>query len=284
MIAFRMHNRERQRWLGSGVAGVAVCVALSMLMHSDKMGELGFVALLPVLLLVVLGVTAWGLLTGRKIGARLATGVFVLVAVSGTWSSVQMLGPTLSHSEGPLQWLWLANAVMTNVLFLWLCSCAALVALDCTLATTRITMRVVGTTLVAIAIPHLAAAMDLGVTSIWRVVESGLTARLSSGGVVLTGFLGWPIWHLTLVGVGLILVRGKPWPAANAAQWLAVSIPAVFALLGIAILSTPHVPPTYVRTFLLVCAVLASGASYLSFWFRAELRALAAEADENLEL
>ncbi|MEZ4362760.1 MAG: hypothetical protein R3B48_21395 [Kofleriaceae bacterium] len=195
----------RLRRLGTFIAasGLMSGVFAMLLMFRFPVGPVEILASL-----IILG--AFGLL-----GASLARGVKLArwLCLAGLVGSLPMMVYELRVLGPPLQLMresgWdaavvasCANIVAFLALGMWLAIRAICVLLGRYRSGSLATARVVGATLCVVALVHLHSAMAFS-------LPAGTFATLSvssATGIVAIGFVGWQMWHATLLGISLMLL------------------------------------------------------------------------------
>ena len=200
--------------------------------------------------------------------ARVAAGTVFAVCAAG--APISLLG-ALADGLPPGGWSALAglaigNAVATAALEFWLFVRAIQVLRGTSWRPSLVTARLAGAALTASAAYHLWLAV--AVRSVTGIEVSGLGAMsvsLSSHGIELYGFAGWPIWHFVLgpLGLGLVVARRRivERVATVLVAWLGLLVP-------LAALDAVRQP----GGFGLFVVAFAAIPVYLAWWFRDELR------------
>lgn len=175
--------------------------ATVMVLPAAFIGPIDSRSLQALLLLGLFGATGLGLLLRAKV-ARVVAGLgFLASAVLAPVSLIQALGNVASPDP---VWLFaIANAVATTLLLVWLGIRAIYVLFGRAQRASVATPRLVGGVLVVIAVNHLWLASRLGFST-----DGSVAVRISTDGMVLMGFAGWPIWHVVLLALGLMMVAG----------------------------------------------------------------------------
>jgi len=207
---------------------------------------------------------------GLLVHARVARAVAGLVVAVGGVATVVSLWTTLGaviDGPGPDGWtlfalLSVANSVVTAALSVWLCVRAIQALLGRQWAASLVTARLTGATLGVIAADHLwftAAQPELGLGA-----PGGLAISVSAGGARLAGFPGWPIWHLALAILALMMLAGRRRMVARATTLLVVLCACLAVLVAIA---APRLG-VQIAPFTVLPALVFT---YLAWWLRDEV-------------
>lgn len=197
-----------------------------------------------------------------------AGGVFLLIGLASLWQSGSLLSEQLPNMVWTLESvLWLANAVLTSALFCWLSYRAILTLIDPERPPSLWTPRLVGLVVAVASLAHLAVALTLG----GKVDGIGMFMSLSSDGIRLLGFWGWPLYHVAgvLVGLGLLVGNARVSNAASAGLVVLVGVLAPSAAL--ALLDFASAMPVFGIATMLLFMGLPLILVYLCWWLLREL-------------
>ena len=244
------------------LAVAAMNLAIAVMMPREA-------GVLPWLLVGAACAIGIGLLVRARVARALAGLVFLVCAVA---MPVSLIG-SLAEGLPPDDWnlpvlLSMANAVVTTALGVWLCVRAIQVLLGRPWRASLATARLAGGTLAVVAANHLwfAAAVGPGFGLGWfDLGSSSLSISISPRGIELTGFSGWPIWHLVLAVIALAMLvaprRIVERVATLLVLWFACLVP--FALID-------ALRPRD-GGFGLFLVLVALVPVYLAWWLRDEL-------------
>ena len=245
----------------SAVAATAFCMAVSGIRDA---GAAGIIAVLFVVV-GILGAIGAGLMFGARF-ARVLGGLLFLVGLVG--SPIHLIrglaASGMPESADPSWFLWVANAIATTLLLMWLCL-QALRVLSRKVSRRGgvVTARITGGVLAVVAANHLWVATQVGMDS-----HGAWSITISPHGSQLFGFPGWPFWHLALLVVALVLLCAPRTLLHHAATALMLLFGSLLPLVALAVALTG----LFMLEMLLVLIVISLVPAYLSWWLRDELR------------
>ncbi len=206
-----------------------------------------------------------GLLRFARIARWGAVLLFGLVAIASLWGFGKLVSDGARYAVWDAQVVaYFLNAAGSSLLFVWVSLRAIAVLLDRERPRTVATARIVGAVLLVAALLHLEVAAGIGRDSL-ALRSSGYSIGISTAGLQLYGFPGWPIWHVGLTIVSLALLAGPRALLPRAAAFLAI----LFVLLGVLALVSVAGNGGLAAVDIVVGMVLLF--SYLAWWLRREL-------------
>lgn len=207
-------------------------------------------------------VTGIGLLLDARFARVLAGLLFLAGVVFSPLSLIRSLTGVLGGWD-LLAVASIANAIATTLLITWLCARAVLVLLGKARDANAATVRLVGGALIVIAANHLCAAARLGYDSL-----GAWSLRVAPEGTQLIGFPGWPLWHVAMLVVALILLVGPRHLLSKAAAVLTLLVVCLVPLaVAGAVRSGAFEPPLLI--FLVGVPLILA---YVCWWLTDELR------------
>jgi hypothetical protein len=241
--------------------GVMITAATVMVLALAATAPVDGSAVLPWLALGLLGATGIGLLVRARFARVLAGLLLLACAVAAPLSWIQLLAASAPlMSADPAWFLSVANATATTLLLVWICLRGIRVLLGRPRRASAVTVRLVGGTLAVVAAHHLWLVHQLGAT--WT---GSWSIHIAPQGTQLVGFPGWPLWHVALLIVALVLVAGPRRVLGRAATGLMLLFVSLVPLVIVAA----------IRTELVALALPIFGITlfpvYLSWWLRDEL-------------
>ncbi|HEX3760587.1 MAG TPA: hypothetical protein VHW23_17855 [Kofleriaceae bacterium] len=227
----------------------------------------------PWVILGVIAVVAIGLMVHARIArAVVGLGVAACGAIAPHTLISELCAAAPLDGWTPLAVLAIANAIATTALGVWLCVRAIQALLGRTWAPSLVTARLTGAVLAVAAANHLWLAAAVGARL--GLSDAGFSMGLSTHGAQLAGFVGWPLWHLALAAIGLMMLAGPRRLVALAATllvgWsaLLVALVVLTSVVGIVVLDAPRLG-MMLTTY---AAFLAAVFAYLAWWLRDEIR------------
>lgn len=256
---------DRRSTFRLGVMVTALSVMVLSIAMSGPIVEAGpwWIGLGMVGLMVATGV---GLLFYALFARLLGGLMFLAIGVLSALSLIRTLAASQIPDELNLGWLLaVANAVATTTLLVWLSFRAIQVLLGKDRRASVSTARLAGGVLVAVAANHLWLAIQAGwgLPGTWSV-------NISPEGTFLVGFPGWPIWHVVLLVVSLIMLAGPHHLLKSAAAALLLLFAALVPLVIIAAAQASSLN----LSLLLPLTGISLVPLYLSWWLRDELQRL----------
>jgi hypothetical protein len=139
-------------------------------------------------------------------------------------------------------WLSLANAVLCNLLFLWLgwrAICFVYALPQPASSDNQYTLHLVLTTLLAALMLMAAAANHIEAVKdhAWWASGPGFYAQITQGGLRFYGFYGWGAWHVALFASSAVLLLGLLISLSRANIGIAVIRTASYLICGLFALS-----------------------------------------------
>jgi hypothetical protein len=214
-----------------------------------------------------LGATGIGLLFRARFARVL--GVLLLLACGGLaqMSLVGVLGGLQFIDVDRMVLLSIANAIATTLLLIWMCLRGIQMLLGRSRAS-RVTPRLVGGALALVAAHHLWWASEVGFawTGSWSI-------RISPEGTSFVGFPYWPLWHVALLVVALVMLAAPRRMLGQATTALMLLFASLVPLVIVAAIWTDF----FVVAQLPILGMMLIPV-YLCWWLSDELRR--AERDE----
>lgn len=204
-----MNDVQRDRRSAARIGGLFLALSLSFFLAlSLGWGIDGPDQLLITFLLVLIGATGAGLITGSNI-ASVAAQVLLLVCVIA--APLRLVGALVSLDGST--WLdtrrvfEVLNAISTTALWTWICFRGLLILRGKNLRAAVFTCRLTGVALAAIAANHLYEAALVGSNA--RVLSStkSFVFHVNTQGTALYGFAAWPFWHAAALLTAAVLLR-----------------------------------------------------------------------------
>ena len=206
-----------------------------------------------------------GLLARVRAARAVAALGFLACGVIVPLSFVSALLDAWPPALDPPVLLSIANAAGITVLGVWLCFRAVQVLLGRSWHPSLLTARLTGAALTAVAANHLWLARVIG-ADFASTDGAGLSVSISSRGSQFAGFPAWPIWHLGLGALALVLLAAPRRTAARAATALALW----FACLApLAAFHGVRFHDALVGPFTTILVLIPA---YLAWWLGDELR------------
>jgi hypothetical protein len=242
--------------------GVVTTAMVVLVLFLAGRGPIEDIALWWWISLGLFGAIGIGLLFGARF-ARVLGGLFFLAGVVLVPVSLlrTLSGAPVDDAE-PLYLLFIANAVASTLLLTWMCLRALLLLLGRQRAS-GVTARLVGGVLAVVAANHLWLASRVGFE--WT---GGWSIQISPEGTQLVGFLLWPLWHVALLVVALVMVAGPRRMLGHATTALMLLFASLVPLVTVVAIRT--------SSFASELTIFGLGMTlipvYLSWWLRDELR------------
>ena len=220
--------------------------------------------------LVVVGATGLGLLLGARFARVLGGVLFVAGLVASPLSLASALVGSLRLAG---RWelslvLSLANGIATTVLLMWLCFRGLQVMRGKTMRAGVFTARLTGVVVALVAVHHLWVAVQAGASSLAVGSFASFSLRVGALGTTLSGFPGWPLWHLAALVLAGVLVAGPRRALVGAASALTVLFVCLVPLVLLAV-ARANVGELWLSTVVLSLVLLLAA---LAWWLRDELR------------
>jgi hypothetical protein len=265
-----LDNRRRRARIG-----VVFCVlAAGMALLTVTVGGGGLVGAEHLVVWPIVGVVAAigvGLLADVAAARVAGTVLLVLFAGAAAFGLIRALIDTLPYwTREPVLFVWLANAVVSSLLLVWLSIRGIQVLLDRPLRATSLTARLAGGALSVVALAHLHTAHAAG--QVWGSFDGTWSLSISATGTRLAGFPGWVAWHvaLLLVSALLLLLRRRQLRfAATCLTALFLVLAVLVVAMGVMSALAEHVG-AQMAAFAVVLALVPA---YLAWWLRDELAA-----------